>query len=502
MNYAAIIFWILIAWSTTVKPGTVLVLLLSSIPFGGLALVPIEITGGLTILPQSMFAVVLVAKVLVPLVWTESPKLSHAFHFDRLGVLVAFLAVGAAATVIMPRLFVGVVIIPMRLSITSDLLGPTAANFTQTAYVTLSVMTALAVSLIADEAGFPNKLLTGLLAGGILCLATGLIDMAAASTGMESLLQPFRNAGYAFLTNSAPEGAIGVRRVIGFMPEASAFGPICVQFATGITLLRSLYVNARHGILASVVGLGLILMAWLSTSSTAYGGLAILGVVYAWNWIRRATSSNALGRKELMGELLVGVCLAIALLLILIVRANLLDPLFDVLDAVVFKKAETSSFYERAHWNQVAWDTVASTWGLGIGFGSTRTSNWFAAIVSNTGLLGALLMGIFLFQTFRKRLTWRTMITSELLPALKLWLLPSFAMLGVDSAGPDFGLWVGMQVGAIIGIAGLRPGSVLASHGIMNERTTRTQVPRTLKGRGLGGALRSQNGLSKNPPLR
>jgi hypothetical protein len=94
------------------------------------------------------------------------------------------------------------------------------------------------------------------------------------------------------------------------------------------------------------------------------------------------------------------------------------------------------------------------------------------------------------------------MITSELLPALKLWLLPSFAMLGVDSAGPDFGLWVGMQVGAIIGIAGLRPGSVLASHGIMNERTTRTQVPRTLKGRGLGGALRSQNGLSKNPPLR
>ena len=242
-------------------------------------------------------------------------------------------------------------------------------------------------------------------------------------------------------------GAIGVRRVIGFMPEASAFGPICVQFATGITLLRSLYVNARHGILASVVGLGLILMAWLSTSSTAYGGLAILGVVYAWNWIRRATSSNALGRKELMGELLVGVCLAIALLLILIVRANLLDPLFDVLDAVVFKKAETSSFYERAHWNEIAWDTVASTWGLGIGFGSTRTSNWFAAIVSNTGLLGALLMGIFLFQTFRKRLNWRTMITSELLPALKLSLLPSFAMLGVNSAGPDFGLWVGMHGG-------------------------------------------------------
>ena len=154
---------------------------------------------------------------------------------------------------------------------------------------------------------------------------------------------------------------------------------------------------------------------------------------------------------------------------------------------------------------QIAWDTVASTWGLGIGFGSTRTSSWFAAIVSNTGLLGAAFMGIFLIQTFSRRLIWRTTITSELLPALKLSLLPALAMLGVDSAGPDFGLWVGMMIGAITGIAGLRPGSVLVSQVIMNEHmTSRSQVPRTHKGRVLSGPLVFSGPRTgcQNPPLR
>ena len=147
----------------------------------------------------------------------------------------------------------------------------------------------------------------------------------------------------------------------------------------------------------------------------------------------------------------------IALLFVLIAHADLLNPLLNVIDEQIFNKPLTASFYERSHWNTTAWDAVASTWGLGIGFGSTRTSNWFAAVISNAGLIGAAFMGIFLVQTFARRRFRVTPLSAELLSALKLSLVPALVMVGVDSPGPDFGLWMGVVFGAITGIAALRP---------------------------------------------
>ena len=61
MNYAALFFWFLVAWSVTARRGTLLVLLLASTPFASLALLPPEMIG-MSILPQSMFAVILIPK--------------------------------------------------------------------------------------------------------------------------------------------------------------------------------------------------------------------------------------------------------------------------------------------------------------------------------------------------------------------------------------------------------------------------------------------------------
>ena len=222
MNYPALIFWVLIAWSVTASPGTVLVLLLASMPFASLALIPPEIVG-MSILPQSMFAVVLILKVLVPQLMPLSPKLLTALRLRNLGFLALFLLVGTVATMIMPKLFVGRDRhnADARSDQGPDLLRPTLQNFTQFGYVTLSVMTVFAVTLIADEPGFTETLLAGVLAGGIVCIVTGLIDLAAASAGMESLLEPFRNADYAYLTEAE---IAGLKRVVGFTPEASAYG--------------------------------------------------------------------------------------------------------------------------------------------------------------------------------------------------------------------------------------------------------------------------------------
>ena len=289
----------------------------------------------------------------------------------------------------------------------AEMLSPVTANFTQLGYVTLSVLTAFAVMLMADEPGFTRTLLTSVLAGGIVTVVTGLIDIAAVSTGLEGLLEPFRNADYAYITGAE---IAGVRRVVGFTPEASTYGNICVQFVAAIALLRTLYAEGRQRVLATACVASLGVLALLSTSSTAYLGLAVLAAVYAANWIRRAISSSSLGQSGLVSELLVGLGLAVALLVIWVFNANFFDPLINLVDEQIFNKPLSSSFYERSFWNTTAWNAVLSTWGLGVGFGSTRTSNWFAAVVSNAGLLGAVFMALFLVQTFLKRPIWRTAV--------------------------------------------------------------------------------------------
>ena len=485
MNVPALIFWLLIVCSFWAAPGAVLVLLLASIPFASLSLLPPEIMGGMTLLPQMMFAVVLILKVVAPHAVTLSPKFISALQLRNLGCLILFLLVGIIVTLIMPRLFGGIVIMPMRAAWTGDLLSPIQANFTQSGYVTLSVLTVLAVTLMADHPKFPHTLLAGFLAGGIVCFVTGLVDIAAASIGVEILLKPFRNAEYAYLTEASL--AAGVRRVVGFTAEASAYGPICVQFATAIVLLRTVYAEGRKRLLVTLLAIGLIVMALLSTSSTAYAGLAVLALVYVANWMRRAVFSSRLGQSELVGELLAGLALLVTLLFILIFRADLFNPLINIIDEVILRKPMTASYYERSHWNAVAWDAIPSTWGLGIGFGSTRTSSWFAAVISNAGLIGAAFMGAFLVQTFARRSISRTGLSPELLFALKLSVLPALTMVGVNSPGPDIGPWMGVVLGAITGIAALRPvrssiGHVAADRPI----TVRTRGRRAIGRRAFG----------------
>ena len=158
------------------------------------------------------------------------------------------------------------------------------------------------MTLLADEPRFTETLLASMLAGGLICIATGLIDLAAASTGMESLIEPFRNADYAFLTKDEIAGA---KRIVGFTPEASAYGPMCVHFAAGIALLRVLYAEGFRRIFASLIAVVLVVMAVLSTSSSAYLGLAVLGMAYASIGLGEGFSSQ-LGQRGLMAELLAG----------------------------------------------------------------------------------------------------------------------------------------------------------------------------------------------------
>jgi hypothetical protein len=108
--------------------------------------------------------------------------------------------------------------------------------------------------------------------------------------------------------------------------------------------------------------------------------------------------------------------------------ADQFDPLVNLVEEQIFKKP--------------------LAWGQVMGFGSTCTSSWFAAIVSNTALVGAACM----LQAFVRRSIHQTARSSELLTGMNVMLIPGLAMAGVDSAGPDSGHWMAMTFGAIMGI--------------------------------------------------
>ena len=86
-------------------------------------------------------------------------------------------------------------------------------------------------------------------------------------------------------------------------------------------------------------------MAILSKSSTAYIGLAVFGR----------------DQGSLLWELLIGLGMIAEVLFVLI--ADQFDPLVNLVEEQIFKKP--------------------LAWGQVMGFGSTCTSSWFAAIVSN-----------------------------------------------------------------------------------------------------------------------
>jgi hypothetical protein len=453
MTYASFIFWIVFVLSLFSSPATVLTLVLASLSFGSLSVVPPEVTGGVTILPQAMFSIVLILKGLAGPIVSLSPELFSAARLRNLGFLLLFLAVGIATTILMPRLFFGAaIIVPMRpgQNLATEILQPGQANFTQTAYLTLSVVVVFSTALLAGLPQFPKQLLSALLLGGIVAAATGLIDMAATAIGVADILEPFRNASYAVLSNSDVHG---VRRVIGLMPEASSYGALCAYFASSLTFLRPFYPAGVMRFGAGFVALALLGMALLSTSSSTYGGLAVLGAVYLVNCIRRLLQSSGATQAGVVAEFAVLFVILIVLLVVWIVQESVFDPIFEIINEIIFNKTTSTSYFERSYWNTIGWEALRSTYGIGVGLGSTRTSNWFIAVISNAGVLGTALLGIFLALTFFRRLRSGSTCPSEMLTAMKVAIIPWFATAALASTSPDFGPWVALMLGAITGMA-------------------------------------------------
>ena len=126
-----------------------------------------------------------------------------------------------------------------------------------------SVM-ALAAAVVVLYLGY------GALPAIAMALLAGMIDMATAGSGM---LAPLRTATYVIMDG---DDVGGMRRVIGFNTEASAYGALVLSFGAIIYFTR--IGEALGGVYAKIqtpMALALIAFTVLSTSSAAFLGLVV-----------------------------------------------------------------------------------------------------------------------------------------------------------------------------------------------------------------------------------
>lgn len=448
-----VLFWGLAIWAMMSPRPVLLYLFFATIPIGATAVVPTFLTGGLTFTATPIVSLLIIVRTFAT---RSGPAffLTSALLPSRLLLLFLFWVVAVVSTIFMPRLFAGeVMVVPIRglLDETAPL-QPTMQNVSQLAYMTISIFTVFAFARTMQSETNRQHALKALCFGGAVVAFTGLVDYASQFIPLDPVLAPFRTATYALVTDVE---VLGGKRVVGLMPEASAFGGVCLAFLSALYFFRRALIDDRvRNIYAPIVIAFLALCCWLSTSTGTYIGVAVLVVLAGAEWLLRAHSLGEAGRlyrRGLFGELSVVVTVMIVVALIIILRPTILDPFFQMIDRMVLQKGSSESFEQRGMWRMVALSSVVETYGLGVGMGGTRSSSSFAAIVSGTGILGAVLYHAFVLQSLLRSSAGLTPNDQFILSAFRFSFVPTFLVrLVVGDA--DFGAITAFGFGIVTAV--------------------------------------------------
>jgi hypothetical protein len=240
------------------------------------------------------------------------------------------------------------------------------------------------------------------------------------------------------------------------MPEASAYGGLCAGLgAASYFLGRAIEPSGLWGKIARVAPFLALGMAALSTSSVAFLGLGMFGVVAALDWLIRFIRNKAHDeRAALFREFAVVVLAFVAIGVMALLRSGLFRPVLNMLDLMVLHKSQSASFVERSMWNSVSLHALKDTSGLGVGVGSTRSSSWPVALVSGTGIAGAILMVAFLARFLLASVPGAAAdkVSRLMLYGAKLSWLVVFVPGAVSSPGVDFGTLSAALFGIMAGM--------------------------------------------------
>ncbi len=384
--------------------------------------------------------------ILVPLIVCVALTLRYAFSlFDRSfreealillsreGWLVAFLAYAVVSGLLFPRLFAGetssftningrFVLLP---------LGPGHMSIAQIGYLTLAVTSFFAVRHVVFRVG-PAAAVLALLAQVVFIGGLGFLQATLGLVGVSVPVEWVVTNEAATLLLNIVEG--GFARVTGVFTEASAYAAWGVgAFGMMVFLYLNRIMPQTNLVLSAILGLTLV----LSTSSTAYGGLAVLVLAFAF-----VVAFDADPRRKERGMMLLGLGAAVGIGLIVMIVIAESGPLYRLrllLDSAIFGKQYSMSALERGAWADAAFQSGLDTYLLGAGYGAVRSSGVGQMLFGAVGVIGTALFVLFLAPKLLLALRPCRSPEAAVAAAAALALAPAFGVLLVSSS--DLGLW-------------------------------------------------------------
>jgi hypothetical protein len=395
------------------------------------------LAGSASIQPAHLFLVFLVLSVLP---WrSKAQAILMGLRFGQPGFWLTCLVVyGVTSGFFMPRLLAGATqIIPVGSSEYPDTggavpLGPLSSNFTQAVYLAADLLCFLAVLGVGSTRRGFAAVVTGIYFFASVNVAFAILDILTGATGTAGLLSFMRNAQYTFHDN---ETIAGMKRIVGSFPEASAFAGTTLG-VFGFT--ATMWICGRRAHATGFLALASLSLILLSTSSTGLVATPVcLCILYVTALVRCGVGAS---RRESRAVVLLAPPLCVLASVIVIMNTTLYDTLYNYVDLLILSKSTTSSGIERASWNAFGMQNFFDSWGLGVGLGTSRTSSFPIALLSNVGVPGTVFFGLFAYLALaRKRGAERTMDADIRLAARNGCL---FLLIGATVAGAmvDLGL--------------------------------------------------------------
>ena len=304
-----------------------------------------------------------------------------------LRVLTPFILVVVGALIsslLMPRFFAGAIFVwPQKLSGFNVLspLSPNAGNYTQDMYLIIDAGLTIAASLYLVTIGRSMQLLFNCyLYAGLMVVFISLWQFVANTLHVWFPTSFFlSNPGWALLSGES----IGlVIRITGpFSEPAALAGYLCGIIGASAWMIF----NGDKRLLtrlAFILGLGVLL---LCTSTTGYAALLIMAAGLALYTF--VVGSAILKKRVLVGLTAGGLVVAIGIAAVPAVAPGVAHQAVNIVNSTL-NKQQSASYQDRTSTDIDSLKAAAASYGLGVGWGSNRSSSLFPGLAASVGVWG------------------------------------------------------------------------------------------------------------------
>ena len=280
------------------------------------------------------------------------------------------------------------------------------SNMVQAANLLVHGVVLLYVLQCVQDVGFARRMVWGALAALALVLGVGLYERLAWTLNWPTAVAFWlNNPGYALLGGQVTAGDL--MRVSSPFSEPSYTSSYLATTTLGLMAVAAFGRRTRRALALGVLS-ALGLFNTLGSTGWAAAGLAALAMVF-WMGARASVldDNNHIRAREAWIWLVLSAVLVATLWAAQSTRYS--QDIDKTLNELLLNKAQPGNQEERAVTNVRAMEIVQETHGLGVGMGSNRASSFFASLLSNTGVPGALLFAAMLVS-----LLWRYFRTPQL----------------------------------------------------------------------------------------